>query len=162
MSRGDTNLEHTAGLTMYELNNWCTGMIAVLLNVVPKELMSCWIKATTVISAMVHWSGTELGTQGSMELDGFRIQSPTQPGNPRKHITGRSKVTHQCARVGGDPGSSTHNGKDIHPAWFSTMRIRYWSRACEKQLFGEAMMNPPKMVRRNSPQMVMGPRRRGL
>ena len=51
--------------------NWYTEMAAVLLNVVPKELMSCWIKVTTVILAMVHWSWTELGTQGSMELDGL-------------------------------------------------------------------------------------------
>ena len=147
---------------MSELTNWYTGMAAVLLNVVLKELMCCWIRVRRVTLVLVHWSRTELGTRGSMELDGFRIQSPTQPGYPQEHITGRSKVTHQCARVGGNPGSSTQNGKDIYPARFSTMRIRYWSRACEKQLFGEAMMTPPKMVRRHSPQMVMGPRRRSL
>lgn len=147
---------------MSELKNWCTGMTAVLLNVVPKELMSCCIRVTKVILAMVHWTGTELGTQGSMELKGFWIQSPTQPEHPREHITGHSKVTHQCARVGGNPRSSTNNGRDINPARFSTMRSRCWSRACEKQPFGEAMMTPPKMVRRHSPQMVMGPRRRGL
>ena len=47
-------MEHTARLTMSELNNCCTGMTVVLLNVVPKELMSCWIRVTRVILAMVH------------------------------------------------------------------------------------------------------------
>ena len=79
-------------------------MTTVLLNVVPKELMCCWNKVTRVILAMVHYTGTELGTQGSMELGVFRIQSPTQPGHPQEHITGRSEVTHQCARVGGKSG----------------------------------------------------------
>ena len=47
-------MEQTAGLTMSELKNCCTGMTAVLLNVVPKELMSCWIRVTRVILTMVH------------------------------------------------------------------------------------------------------------
>ena len=50
----DTNLDHTAELIMSELTNSYTGMAAVLLNVVLKELMRCWIRVTTVIRAMVH------------------------------------------------------------------------------------------------------------
>ena len=44
----------SVGLIMSELKNGYTGMTAVLLNVVPKELMSCWIRVTRVILAMVH------------------------------------------------------------------------------------------------------------
>ena len=47
-------MEHTAELTMSEMKNLYNGMAAVILKVVLKELMRCWIRVTRVTLVMVH------------------------------------------------------------------------------------------------------------
>ena len=143
-SRGDTNLEHTAELTMSERKK------------------------------LIHWNGssaTDCGSEGTDALLDQRDTGHTRNGtliwnwtryskkhrtewipntiaNAARTSTGTYHWSFQSdspmCQSQGKSGVFANNGMDINPARFSTMRLRCWSRACEKQPFGEAMMTPPK------------------